>query len=715
MSKEPTIERQDSHIRTDQSNGPHLSGKLPGRFQNRIEESIDVDLINKTKLQIRNLVNEISELSKKETDAHRFFEGFLNRSTSALASIGGAIWLDESGSGSMELVYQIRFEDLNLESEEQDLKRHRLLLEALRRHGEPALVPPNSGADGEEESGNPTEHLLIFAPLVVNEVTIGLVEIIQRPGAGSTTQRGYLRFLTQISELASDFLKNRTIKNFEHERELWQKIDSFIGNIHVGLDPIQTSYIIANEGRRIIDCDRVSVLLNHGGRCTIAAVSGLDSIERRAEQIKYLQALTRTVIQSKKPLWYQGDDEHIPPQIEKRLHPYLDRSHAKLLTILPLQQQLQSDKQQTSSSDIFECIGALVIENLSDAHGDPAIRKRAELVQQHSETALTNALEHHGLFLLPLWKSLGRLSRPFSSSNLPKTIACLSMVSALLMFLAVFPYPFTLSANGILQPKIQSEVYAQVDGILQEVFVEENNSRQVQAGTLLAQMTNNDLMVQIQNLEGKINQTKEQIKNLQRAQRTQSQRSESKFDAIMLDGELNKSKEALNSLQRELALKRNEASRLSIASPANGYIMNWQIRKNLLKRPVRRGQNLMTIVNPDGGWELEIELPERRFGHLIRRVHSSKDPVDVTFALVSHPGTEFSGTLESIDRKLEVYSEDGNCIRAKVQFDNAQISNDLLKSGTRISAQLQCGTRSIGYVWFHELFETVQTTWNYWL
>ena len=90
---------------------------------------------------------------------------------------------------------------------------------------------------------------------------------------------------------------------------------------------------------------------------------------------------------------------------------------------------------------------------------------------------------------------------------------------------------------------------------------------------------------------------------------------------------------------------------------------------------------------------------------MLKRINASEDPVDVTFALISHPGKEFTGTLVDIDEKLEVYSDEGNCAKAIVEFENDQIPIDLLKSGTRVNAKLNCGTRSIGFVWFHELFE----------
>jgi multidrug efflux pump subunit AcrA (membrane-fusion protein) len=287
------------------------------------------------------------------------------------------------------------------------------------------------------------------------------------------------------------------------------------------------------------------------------------------------------------------------------------------------------------------------------------------------------------------------------------------VLASITAFFALFPYPFTLSANGQLQPLVQREIYAQVSGILQELFVAENDSVRVSKDEVLARLSNNDLDVQIQNLEGQISQTNEQIRKYSRAQ--SDRHGLDRLDSVMLDGESLKATQQLESLKRELQIKKQQAENLIVRSPADGIVVNWQVRQALLKRPVERGQNLMTVIDPTGGWQLEIEIPERRLGHLLQRVHSKEEPVQVSFALVSHPGQEYSGTLVQVDEKLDVYSDDGNCAKAIVRFENGQVPAELLKAGTRINAKLNCGTRSIGFVWFHEFFETIETACRYWL
>ena len=274
-----------------------------------------------------------------------------------------------------------------------------------------------------------------------------------------------------------------------------------------------------------------------------------------------------------------------------------------------------------------------------------------------------------------------------------------------------FPYPFSLSANGVLKPQIQHEVFAQVDGILQEILIPDGYGAIVEEGQKLAVMSNNDLRVEIENLEGEINRTRKQMDAIQFSRVEDMDR----IDEITLSGEFAKAAEEEKSLRRRLEIKLTQAAQLEIRSPARGRVVNWQVRQNLLRRPVNRGQNLLTIVDPDTEWKIELEMPERRVSHLLQAQRLSSEQLEVTFALVSHPGTEFSGRLVSVDQKLEVHSDDGNSARLKIAFDNSQMAKDLLRSGTRVTAKVHCGERSIGYVVFHELIETVQSSLMFWL
>ncbi len=718
----PRQKAESNHRSSDQGN---QRVDKPKRSSSGNSTSHDDKLVDQTKQQIRQLVTEISELARTDCSVQDFYQGFLTRTTGALASEGGAIWIRESAQQPLKIRYHVNLKQTVLATDTAAQKKHSELLKRIVDAGEPEVITPYAESSDPSHGGNPTDKLLIFGPIIVNHEVIGLVEILQRPGAGPTTQRGYLRFLMQMCELASEFLTNEKIRSFRTQQSMWGKFDQFVQTVYGSLDASKTAYSVANEGRRVIDCDRVTVLLGRGRSMKVRSISGLDSIERRSDQVKHLTRLGRAVVKGRTALWYDGStatDENLPPQIQAKLHPYIDRSHSKLLAVIPLFATVPPDP----DSDLelgFEVngvgrsgrsdkpVGALVVERLKDSKLTEDFKKRVEAVVGHSEVAITNALEHNAIFLMPLWKAIGKVMSAFKGGNLLKTMFVSGTVVAAALCLCWVPWPFSLAAKGALIPEVQSEVYAQSAGVMEELFVSDQGDTPVKQGQVLARMSNNDLAVAIENLRNSIveAETRQAINESLRAQDELSE-----YERQTIEIEIEQARQEKIGLREELKLRLIENAHLEVVAPASGTVVNWQARQNLINRPVERGQNLMTIVDPDSNWLLELELPERRLGHLMSTLTKSREPLQVTFAMASMPNKEFEGQLHLIDHQLDVHSDQGNTCLVRVAFDNRDLEPEMLRTGTRVNASIACGTRSIGYVMFHEVIETVQSKWMLW-
>ena len=706
-------EPESSSRRDPGTNEVPGASEVPERFQRSEsgQQQIDPNLINETKNQIRALVQEIRDLAASDCSTQDFYQGFLTRTINALASVGGAVWL-KNEQGNLQLEYQINLHQTKLKDNPSGQQRHGMLVESLISKGQPDLVGPHSGDDSEEGAANPTDFLIVAAPIATENEPDGLIEIFQRPGSGPTTQRGYLRFLVQMAEIASGFLKNQRLKEFSERQQMWHRLEKLVHRLHNGLNTRKTIYAIANEGRQFVECDRVSVALKDGRRFKIQAVSGLDTIERRAEQIKLLNRLTQTVVKADTPLWYGGDDADLAPQIEKSLQKYVDRSHSKMIAILPLHRvdpKQNSDEPTTRRKPVS--IGAIIFEQLSDDRITSSLKRRAEVVQSHSCDALTNAMTHNGVFLMPLWKAIGAVPGVKASGRIPKTLIALTMLAAIIAAMCVIPYDFSLGANGKLVPEKRYEVYAPMDGILKEILVPKDPDAIVEKDQLLAVMANNDLLVEIETLQGEL---KTEVEHQEKLERTYKDLKE-QIDRLELYGEIEKSIKVQESLKNKIALRQSKYKKLEIHAPARGQVVNWQIHQKLERRPVKTGQNLMTVVDPETQWQLELELPERRVEHLIKQQRESEEPLCATFTLASHPGKTYTGKIIEIDSKLDVHSDEGNAVLIRVTFDKSEIPPELLRSGTRVTAKFHCGKRSVGYVLFHELIETVQAKVLFWL
>ena len=699
----PAPHHQPSIPQTPSASPPQ---QPPGDDQQKQTGGVHPGLVNQTKNQIRILVDEIRQLAHANSTVDEFMDGFTPRITTALASVGAAIWLIDSESGSLALKYFVNVPPvLRLNDQAAAIEHQRLLKKTLDTQ-QASLVQPASGGYGDKPTGNPTDHLLILQPLTIDKTAVGLVEIFQRPGAGLTTQRGYLKFVSQMGDIASEFLSNQKIRSYSVERAMWNRREQFIGIIHQSLNTQEVAYAIANEGRRFLECDRVSVATGHERQCRVDAVSGLDTVERRATQVKQLSQLASLVMQTSEPLWYSGSSDNLPPQIREPLHEYVDRSHTKMLAILPLFRENNHPSDSALPEKKPIAVGALIVEQLSDSRIAPKLKNNIETIAIHCQSALSNATEHHQIFLLPAWKMIGQFVSLFQSGRRTKTISIISMMAVLLIFLTCFPCTFGLGAKGSLIPTEQHEVFAKINGTMETIFVSDDGDTLVQQGQPLAQMQNSDLELAIDQINGQIAiQEAERNSNLQ----LQNRNDLSQFESVEVNNNIALATKTIEYLRRELEIRMEEQQLLTVTSPATGRVVNWNAKQNLMHRPVTRGQNLMTIVNPNTEWIVELEMPERRLGHLAKAMRDSEQPLQVTFALLSNPGTEYTGVVLDIDEKLDVHSDEGNTALVRVQFPNEAIDPQLLRAETRVNAKVICGTRATGFVIFHEMIETVQS------
>jgi len=680
-------------------------------------EPVDPTLLQDTRNEIRQLVGEVAQLAASDASPSEFYEGFLSRVLAALAAVGGAVWL-KSEEG-LRLAFHANLPSTGFPAD-QDLPAHRGLLARVAETKQALVVPPHAGTAGAslQSQDNPTQHLLVLAPLQLDGETQAIVEVFQRPGGGPTTQRGYLRFLVQMADLAGDFLKTQHLKQLRDRQALWQQVEQFVLAVHRSLDLMPTAYAIANEGRRIIGCERVSLILWKAGRCEVLAVSGLDSLDRRAAQVKRLAELTRCVLKAREPFWHTHASGDVPPQIEAALHSYLDQSHARLLGVIPLTIAPANTDQPIRASEL-PLLGALVVEQLSDDRPTSDLATRVELVAQHSASALAAVKAHQSVFLLPVWKAIGNLGVVASLRALPKTLAVVIAFAAVVAALVLVPADFEVAARGKLQPAERREVFAQISGVVDSLNVHHGDF--VQMNQPLMQLTSHELEEELTALLGEQSTVSEQQAATQRAlldNRHSTGARLSSADENRLNAELLELNQRLRNLERELTLFREKQKQLQVLSPTAGHVVSWKVEQLLLHRPVERGQALLSIADPSGPWELELYVPERRLKHLaaarqLQPGQQAREPLEVTFTLASHPGQTFRGRVVEVEHTAQVRGEDGNTILVRVQIDKSQLPE--LHDQVTVTGKLYCGERPLGFVWFVDLLETVQTKVLFWL
>ncbi|MDA1013471.1 MAG: GAF domain-containing protein [Planctomycetota bacterium] len=304
--------------------------------------------------EIESLIDELAELAKSAVAARDFHREMVERTVRGLAASGGAFW-SANGDG-FELEYQT-----NLPGDVATHAGHRQLLDELQHAEQSRSIGPRSGywlnaeglpvgdevGDSSSDSAdnthrqngrvfNPTDLLLLCCPVRTDDQTIGVVEVYQRPGASPTVQAGYLRFIETIAEIAGSYHEHRHLRRLEDRAERWQAYEEFTAALHSSLDANRTAYAIAGEGRRLIECDRLSVAKSIGRRCEVVAVSGVDSVNRRSNVIRAADRLASAVVAAGEPQWIHAGAADLPPMLQSPLDEYLKESPSRILGIIPL-------------------------------------------------------------------------------------------------------------------------------------------------------------------------------------------------------------------------------------------------------------------------------------------------------------------------------------------------------------------------------------------
>ena len=284
-----------------------------------------------------------------------------------------------------------------------------------------------------------------------------MLEIFQRPDASPTVQRGYLRFLLQMCELASEYLKSRKLQHFTDRQALWAQLENFTRLVHQRLDPRETAYTIANEGRRLIECDRVSVAIKQRpqvhdrGRQRPGHVR--QTLEHRA---RCLTQLATAVVATGETVWYTGDTSMMAPQVEDAVQEYVDE--------VPLEGRGRraaqgAARQDRSAWPIPRCSGA---DHRADRRQPPARRPAA--AHRRGQRAQLDRAGQRARASRPVPDARVAGDRQIALGGRSPAVALDDLdhrgAGRAVLFMTFWPADFELTANGTLQPAVEREVFA---------------------------------------------------------------------------------------------------------------------------------------------------------------------------------------------------------------------------------------------------------------
>lgn len=569
-------------------------------------------------------------------------------------------------------------------------KHERLILE-LYSAGKARVVSQPAGGG-----------VLLIAPLVVDGETNGTVELALPSETIGEGQRAALQSIAIAASAVGEDRRRRRNRALEAKQQLVDEVERFTLAVHEKLDLRHTAYVAANDGRRLIGADRAAVLIRRGNRYHVTAVSGADAVETRSVAAKLLAKLATAAVRTGETIRFSGAGDALAPQLRTAYNAYADHAHVKEVTVVPLFADAAGENGSKKQAR-RKPLGALVVEQLTDATPVPGRDERIQLVAVHTAAALAKALQHEAIPLLPIWRLLGGVPALFAPGTRMKTIAVLLLIAAAAAALKLIQAPLALSARGTLQPVGRHHVFAPLDGTVKQIHV--RHGQHVEAGQLLVELRNTSLEVELADTVGQRTAAYEQVLAVERALYEDSSRI-SVDERHRLAGQRSELKQRITALDEQVRLLRRKREQLRITSPIAGEVTTWDVEALLRDRPVRQGQVLIDVADTAGPWELELQVPEDGIGHVLTAQEAQGPALEVSYRAAAEPRNDRRAALCEVHYAAEIRGEEGNTVLAK-----ATLAGELppLRPGAEATAKIYCGRRALGYVWLHDAVDFVRT------
>ena len=439
------------------------------------------------------------------------------------------------------------------------------------------------------------------------------------------------------------------------------------------------------------------MLLPKRNRLEVYAISGCDSFDRRSQLLQTLETLSEVVLHAKKSLRFRGDFQFLPPQLESPLSDYVDQSHAISIDIIPL-------FSTTANRSDAEILGVLVIEcfqgQLSSARElmIPRVAKLARI-------SLRNSIDYNSLpFLIA-----ARFTRRTISKLKPerkKLVLASGLGLSFVLAMLLIPATYEVRAQGELQPKIRRNIYAASEGEIRHVEISHNDK--VQKGQLLLVLHSASLDLKHQKLTGEYLAIRKKLRSVQ-AERIQTKQREDPYElqSQRLSAEEEELQQRADSHLKELNLIKTERESLSIVSPIAGEVLTWNPEEILANRPVQTGQRLLTIADTGGPWILELRVPEHHIGSILAAKSRATQPLSINFQLATNRGATYQAKVSRIAGRTEADKDEKPMVNIHASFRSPVTAG--LRPDATVFAKIDCGTHSLGYVLFHDFYETIKT------
>lgn len=472
-------------------------------------------------------------------------------------------------------------------------------------------------------------------------------------------RRNLVDGLQVVSEILASVVTRHLLSQYDDRLHRQAALISLVNRLHTADSSKAAAVVIAQEGPAALGDCRISVLISRGGKPVAEAVTGIQVPNRDSEAVR---AISEVAVSDDFTDWrpldeYEGQSGQPLATLQK--HGVL---HLRILQI------------RDEGSD--ELIAAIVID-LQQSESVPE-EYMVQQLQSVAEGRLRQLLQHER----PIAQRLIR------SRKTRWTIAA----AAILAVLVFWPTRFEVEVKGRIVSSNHRRIFAPEHCIVDRVLFD--NEQSVENNAVLLELSNADIALELRRIDGEIATTDSQLTTTRANLLTKSDPEDSGREQRLL--------QQLNNLEEERSLINDRAKSLMLTAPFKGRVFRHNPQQELLLRPVQRGQLLLEIVPVDEKWHLELAIPDDLEAYVRERIQSYRKAPSVRYFVRATPDHYWSTSLTTMDDAVQMIDGDMIC-RGTAGLGNFPVKT--LRPGISVTARIDCGNRSLGFVWFREVIE----------
>jgi multidrug efflux pump subunit AcrA (membrane-fusion protein) len=268
---------------------------------------------------------------------------------------------------------------------------------------------------------------------------------------------------------------------------------------------------------------------------------------------------------------------------------------------------------------------------------------------------------------------------------------------------------FEIEATATLMPREVRDVFATATGTVREIKIAHGD--QVGQGAVLAELDDPQLDLETERVRGELETVRKRLEAIAVMRTDRRSNNELTADRLPLSAEAKQLELRQESLRAQEMILSKQREALTLRSPLTGTVLTLDVQNMLRGRPVERGQVLFTIANTNSGWQLETRVPQDLAGHVVAAADSSDEPLTAWFRLAGNRDHTYTGHVTEIAKAAVLDPQQLGealpevCVRVDVEEESLPTAKPEMQARVRVN----CGRRSIGYVWLHDVWDNIHS------